>query len=533
MAVDLKMEVYTPALELIGFLDIYKYIIWREKAFTAGSFSLESMITSETIPLLQPDNIIWIEGNTAGVIRRLQAEAREDGPYITVEGPTITGILNDRVLWKLYSLKGTPPEIMHALVDDCCINPTREYVDERKVYGLVSREIPAGGDVIQFQGTGGYLLDRLQTLGETYGVAFGVAFNAAIPRMEFWTRWGQNRSIHQSINPHVLYSTELDDVLKSEYTYNSQDYRNVALVGGEGEGTDRVYVTVDGDDETPAPPTPPEPPEPTMYTITATADPAGSGKVTGAGQYRQGTSATLDATPEDGYKFDEWQEDGATVHSAAEYRFTVDKNRDLVAAFKEDKPSRLPDGYVEVEYIQSDGGQYIDTNQKPTSTIKLTIDVELLDDAQSSYKNIALSNYVPSSGTKYYFVVARYTGGIKCLTGSFSSYPGTSSYKTLSSDTAPRRMTITIDYPQRTASVEGEAEVNLTNTGTSTSMSTIRLISGDTPSRLYSAALEKSDVKINLVPCINPDGKAGMYDIVGGSFYGNAGTGSFSAGPTV
>ena len=35
MAVDLKMEVYTPALELIGFLEIQRSVIWSEKAFSA------------------------------------------------------------------------------------------------------------------------------------------------------------------------------------------------------------------------------------------------------------------------------------------------------------------------------------------------------------------------------------------------------------------------------------------------------------------------------------------------------------------
>lgn len=244
---DLKMEVYSPALELLGFLQVHKSVIWEEKAFSSGSFSIESLITSEALTLLQPENIIWIEGDTAGIIEYVDEQADGNGPYITVKGSTLTGILNRRILWGRYSMTGTPPDIMHRLVDDCCINPTRGNVEARKIPGLVLLDAPEGGESVRIQRTGSNLLDTLSELGETYGVAFGVRFNAEIPRMEFWTRWGRNLTAHQDDNPQVFYSTELDDVLDSEYTYNSQDYRNVAYVGGEGEGDDRVYVTVENE----------------------------------------------------------------------------------------------------------------------------------------------------------------------------------------------------------------------------------------------------------------------------------------------
>ena len=38
---------------------------------------------------------------------------------------------------------------------------------------------------------------------------------------------------------------------------------------------------------------------------------------------------------------------------------------------------------------------------------------------------------------------------------------------------------------------------------------------------------------MDLVPCIDPNNEVGMYDMVNGSFYGNSGSGSFTAGPEV
>lgn len=302
---DLKMEVYTPLLELTGVLEAHRSVIWENKAFGAGSFSVESLITQETKTLLVPDNIIWIEGNTAGIIGYFDGEHSAPGAYITVKGDLLTGILKQRILWGQYNLTGTPPQIMHSLVSDCCISPTRGDVESRKIPGLVSLTPAAGGASIRVQKTGGTLLEALEEIGAAYGVAFGVRFNPAVPQMEFWTRWGQNRSVNQDANDPVFYSTELDDVLSSEYSYNSQDWRNVALVAGEGEGNNRTMIVVESD-IAPAP-TPPTPPEPAAkYTVTLSITPDGGGTVTGAGEYEEGKQATVSAAPNEGYRFVHW-----------------------------------------------------------------------------------------------------------------------------------------------------------------------------------------------------------------------------------
>ena len=301
---DLKMEVYSPFLELLGVLEVFNSVVFEDRAFSVGSFSVEALITDGTKELLVPENIIWIEGDTAGVIEYVREEAGKSGPYISVKGYLLTGVLERRILWGRYDLSGTPAAVMHGLVNDCCISPTRGGAEARKIPGLVSLAPAAGGDAIRAQKTGGTLLEALEELGAAYGVAFGVRFNPAVPQMEFWTRRGQNRSVNQTTNDPVFYSTELDDVLSSEYSYNSQDWRNVALVAGEGEGNDRTMVVVESD-VAPAP----KPPEPAAkYTVTLSVSPDGGGTVTGAGEYEEGKQATVTATPNEGYRFVSWTE---------------------------------------------------------------------------------------------------------------------------------------------------------------------------------------------------------------------------------
>lgn len=241
----LRMEVYTPELELIGLLEIYQSVIYSAKAFSAGTFSINSLMTEESRALLTPENIIHIDEETAGIIEYVKQEAGDDGPYITVKGFLLSGILERRILWGRYDLYGTPEEIMRYLVEDCAVRPTRGNAQARRIPGLVLAEYTAdGGEKIRIQRTGGSLLETLEELGETYQIAFGIRLNPETQRMEFWTRQGIDRTVNQYSNEPVFYSTELDDVLESEYTYDSGRYKNITLVAGEGEGHDRVMITV-------------------------------------------------------------------------------------------------------------------------------------------------------------------------------------------------------------------------------------------------------------------------------------------------
>ena len=69
------------------------------------------------------------------------------------------------------------------------------------------------------------------------------------------------------------------------------------------------------------------------YTISATANPSNGGTVSGAGSYNYGASCTLTATAASGYTFTNWTENGNVVSSNANYTFTVEGNRNLIANF--------------------------------------------------------------------------------------------------------------------------------------------------------------------------------------------------------
>lgn len=241
-----KMEVYSPDLELLGILETYDALVVEQWAFEPGSFSLQSVLTPQTRDLLRPENILWLEGETAGIIEVVQASVSESGDILSVKGPLLDGILSRRILWGQYNLYGSPPALMYEVVRDCAISPTRGSAAQRTIPHLaLAGEVPEDARRIRKQSTGDTLTDFLTEVGQANGVAHGVRFNPVVPQMEFWARLGVDRTVHQTAVDPVLYSTELDDVLSSEYAYDASRYRNVALVAGEGEGelrkTKEVY----------------------------------------------------------------------------------------------------------------------------------------------------------------------------------------------------------------------------------------------------------------------------------------------------
>lgn len=67
-------------------------------------------------------------------------------------------------------------------------------------------------------------------------------------------------------------------------------------------------------------------PTPQTYTITATSNDTAMGSVSGGGTYSVGSTVTLTATPNNGYKFVSWTKDGAQKSTSATYTFTAGAN---------------------------------------------------------------------------------------------------------------------------------------------------------------------------------------------------------------
>lgn len=97
---------------------------------------------------------------------------------------------------------------------------------------------------------------------------------------------------------------------------------------------------------------------PQPWTVTATAEPAEGGTVSGANTYNEGTECTLTATPNEGYAFVNWTEGGEEVSTEADYTFEVTGAHDLVANFE--AVETVPEGAINGQFsINANGMQVL------------------------------------------------------------------------------------------------------------------------------------------------------------------------------
>ena len=114
------------------------------------------------------------------------------------------------------------------------------------------------------------------------------------------------------------------------------------------------------------------------YTIAASANPTEGGTVTGAGDYNHGQSVTLSATANTGYSFVSWTEDGSQVSTDADYTFTAEGNRTLVANF-----APIPKYSISIDANIQNGSVTVDGNLTAAAqNTEITLNVA----AESGYR---------------------------------------------------------------------------------------------------------------------------------------------------
>ena len=195
------------------------------------------------------------------------------------------------------------------------------------------------------------------------------------------------------------------------------------------------------------------------------------------------------------------------------------------AAIGEPVTPVLPEGYTELEYIESSGKQYIDTGFKPNQNTRIIADMKLEDKTSTS---VLFGSRVSVSSLRYEFLSA---------SGLFYSPYNTSAGSTMTATLDK----IIIDKNKNVTSVNNnifstfststfQCNWNLylfavNNNGVATLQS---------HAKLYSCKIYDNDILIrNFISCKNLSGTIGLYDTVNSQFYQNAGAGTFIAGPEI
>lgn len=231
----MEIRVYNSDLYRIGQIENQTSLIWTRKFFEAGNFEIHAPITQKNLSLFVAGNIVSIKGaKEAGVIEDIEKEESDIKNEITVKGRFLSSYLDRRIITGTVNYDNAKIEVV-----------MRELLSGVETIPLVELgELHGFDDRVSFQATYRNLQTVLTKIAKygLIGYRFTPDFDAH--KIVFDTMKGTDHSFAQSTNNRVIFSEDYNNLTNAIYKYNNQALKTYAIVGGQGDGDDRVIVTV-------------------------------------------------------------------------------------------------------------------------------------------------------------------------------------------------------------------------------------------------------------------------------------------------
>ena len=541
----MDITVLNSKFEAAAIVDSYKSFIWTERYNEYGDFELCVPMADPSVKELLIDRYLRIrDSEYVMIIDTLQVDSdSEDGNYLIVTGKSLESILERRIVWGLKTLSGNFQNGIKTLLEENIISPSNV---DRKIENFVFEE---SSDqtikelAIDAQYTGDNLYDVIRTLCGDRGIGFKVTLNDS-NQFVFKLYSGLDRSYSQTENPYVVFSPKFDNLTSGSYIESKAAWKNVTLVGGEGEGTSRRYTAVGNISGLNR--------RETFTDARDISSDLGDGGTLTSDEYiyllRQRGKETLsenidvmsfeaeaETTQMFQYGIDFFN--GDIVQLEDEYGHeTKARITELVTSENEEGFSRyptfvtiaekgLPEGYLELEYIQSSGTQYIDTGFKPNQDTRVVMDIEILNAFTLSSSSPVFGSRVASLN-KTYTLWAYNQAQIRDDYGSEETLESISNiFDRLIIDKNKNVChfgNVTVHHSAATF----QTPVNLLLLACNTNGS---IDSRKLSAKVFSCKIYDGETLVrNFVPCKNEQDVIGLYDFVTETFFPNKGTGSFT-----
>lgn len=241
--VNVELYVLDKNLNLLGILEGFFSLRWVRRYSKCGEFELHCRLTSDTISLLQTGNVVWKnDDEEAGIIeyRNISLNSQKEETLI-IKGRFATSLLGRRIIWGTEIINDTAEVAIRMLINNHAINPSNA---DRIIPFLELGELKGFTQEISKQTSYTNLLDTVEEIALTSELGFKTKLDVVNKKFIFDIYEGLNRTVGQTINAPAIFAPEFENILEQEYTDSINNYRNVALVGGIGEGTERKLVTV-------------------------------------------------------------------------------------------------------------------------------------------------------------------------------------------------------------------------------------------------------------------------------------------------
>lgn len=226
-------------------IDIFNSLIWVERYSSYGDFelslplenNLEYYRASATyLSLDDSDRFMIVES------REIRTSSNGDYQYI-VKGRSLESILLQKIVWDQTVVDGNLQTIIQAVLTANIISPTESARTIDNFVYTTSTDPAITGLSLAAEFSYITIHELIENLCNVFGIGFKISLDTN-GDLNFSLYAGKDRSYYQVTNPFVVFSANSENLLNSEYAETKENYKNVALVVGEGEGSDRLTKKV-------------------------------------------------------------------------------------------------------------------------------------------------------------------------------------------------------------------------------------------------------------------------------------------------
>lgn len=237
----MEVKVYTPDLNLIGIVENFSSLVWNRKYSEAGTFEIHVPLTFDNVEYFRRGNLISFDGaKEAGIIENLTASQDSKKNTLTLKGRFLESYLDRRLIHgdekPAYNFSGLTEVGMRTIIGIIAPIPLLEL-----------GEIKGYTDRISFQATYQGALKYETKLANSAGLGFRCVPDFSRKKIVFEVYRGLDHTESQHERVRAIFSDEYKNLNSATYMENDQLLKTVCYVGGQGEGEERVWVTV-GDD---------------------------------------------------------------------------------------------------------------------------------------------------------------------------------------------------------------------------------------------------------------------------------------------
>lgn len=229
-------------------ISTFQSCIWTVQYFGQNDFELVVNASTQNVDVLKPGAYlvrdIDVKSNSfenVMVIQDFQLDYdAEKGWLLKLTGSGLkNALLKRRIVWNQTNLSGNAESEIRRVVTENLISPSES---SRAIEDFVLDDLQGLSDTIEYQLMGENIAEWMEQICKVYGYGWDVFIRGGYYVFKLYK--GIDRTYGQTETTPVVFSPEFDNLLSSSYSFNLYDFKNAALIGGEGEGTSKRTASI-------------------------------------------------------------------------------------------------------------------------------------------------------------------------------------------------------------------------------------------------------------------------------------------------